>query len=388
MFGLIKLPKAHPDVLATLRSAIDHPVEIRTIKPSSPFELARALPASSSAYIDYLADLLELTRQGTKSPYHHRLIQDVDRRTASWLLHRMRFETRARAAYYRIGAAKLRGAVTWNGQVGDPAVVTHVLHQLGIPTLFAELSPFKGRYFLDFKGVNAASSLQSVQPEEIAPYDDEEDLFSRLKGNYIGRRSSSSTLNDPSGLPRDFVFAALQVPTDTQIILHGGEISRQSDYIALLGEVLPLLPRGTALVVKPHPMSPYSEEYLRHVVGREVFVASGYETRDLLERCRAIVTVNSSIGVDGFLFDKPVIAVGNAPWVKPALAMRASTAVEIATAIASLPKFEKRLRQRFLAHWFHAYTWQQFEKPAVLREFVARKLQFAQQQLAPPAMAS
>ncbi len=388
MFGLIKLPKAHPEVVATLRSAIDDAVEIRSIKPNSPFDIARGLAPSSSPHIDQLADLFELMREGAKEPYHHRLIQDVDRRTASWLLHRMRFELRARTARHRIEEAKLRGAVTWNGQVDDAAIVAHVLQRLGVPTLYAELSPFKGRYFLDFEGVNAASSLQSVRPEELDPYEDEEDLFGRLKDSYLGRRTSSSAVQDPSGLPRDFVFAALQVPTDTQIILHGGAIRRQTEYVSLLGELLPLLPPGTALVVKPHPMSPYSDAYLRRAIGREVFVASGYETRDLLERCRAIVTVNSSIGVDGFLFDKPVIAVGNAPWVKPALAMRASTAVEIATSIASLPKFEKRLRQRFLAHWFHAYTWQQFEKPAVLREFVARKLEVAQQRLAPPAMAS
>jgi hypothetical protein len=382
MFGLIKLPtKAHPGVLATLQSAISDSVEINDIKPRSPLYVYRGLPREWGSFLDTLVDTFVMSREARSEPYIHRPLEDVARRHRRWLSCRLRHELRARTALSKIRTARLTSAVTWNGQVGDPAIVAFALRQLQIPTLYAELSPFKGRYFLDHIGVNGASSLQAVRPEDLDPYEDEEELFSQLKENYLGRRTSTTVLNDPRDLPRTFIFAPLQVPTDTQILLHGGGIRRHSEYLDILRQVLPQLPRGVTLVVKPHPSAPYSASYLRDTIGREIFVASDYETRDLLERCAGIVTVNSSIGVDGFLFDKPVIAIGNAPWIKPALARQARTAKEIAEAIADLPKFDKRLRQRFIAHWYHAYTWREFDEPTVVREFVEGKLAAAQQSL-------
>ncbi len=375
MFGLIKLPtKAHPGVLATLQSAISESVEINDIKPRHPLSLYRGLSKEWRPALDSLVDIFFLIREAQSATYMHRPIEDVNRWHRRWLRYRFRYEMRARTALSKFRAAKLTSAVTWNGQIGDPAIVAFALRQLQVPTLFAELSPFKGRYFLDHIGVNGASSLQAVRPEDLDPYEDEEQLYSQLRKNYLGRRTSTSALNDPKDLPQTFIFAPLQVPTDTQILLHGGGIRRHSEYLDILRQVLPNLPRGVTLVVKPHPMAPYPAAYLRDTIGRDIFVASDYEARDLLERCAGIVTVNSSIGVDGFLFDKPVIAIGNAPWVKPALARQARTANEIAKAIADLPKFDKRLRQRFLAHWYHAYTWREFDEPSVVRAFVERKL--------------
>lgn len=374
MFGMIKLPtKALPDVLATFRSAMAEPIEIDDIKPRSPLDTYRRLPRTWGPSLDFLVDTFVQMREARHEPYLHRRIEDVERRHHRWLRYRLRYEMRARTALSKIMSAKLTGAVTWNGQVGDAALVALALRQLKVPTLYAELSPFKGRYFLDHVGVNGASSLQAVRPEDIEPYEDEEELFSRLRQNYLGRRTTTDALKDPKDLPQTFTFAPLQVPTDTQILLHGGVVRRHSDYIDMLRQLRALLPPGMTLVVKPHPVSPFRASYLHDAIGRNIVVASDYETRDLIERCTAIVTVNSSIGVDGFLFGKPVIALGKAPWIKPALATQARTAEEVASAIARLPAFDKRLRQRFIAHWYHAYTWRAFEEPDVMREFVERK---------------
>ncbi len=266
--------------------------------------------------------------------------------------------------------------------MGPRAIAVLALRELRIPTVYSELTPFKGRYFLDHLGVNGASSLQAVYPETLDPYEDEEDLYCMLREGYTGRRASTSVLNDPKSLPRSFVFAPLQVPTDTQILVHGGAVRRHCDYVDVLRQLRLLLPPHISLVVKPHPVSPYRASYLHNTIGPGVCVATDYETRDLLERCLAIVTVNSSVGIDGFLFDKPIIALGNAPWIKPSLAKLAHTPEDIAAAVLNPPAFDRRLRQRFLAHWYHAYTWGESEDPAALKAFVETKLAAAKAHLA------
>jgi capsular polysaccharide export protein len=284
--------------------------------------------------------------------------------------------------------AGLTGAITWNGQISIRALAVRAAADLGIPMLFAELSPFRGRYFLDHLGVNAASSLQAVQPETLQAYEGEERLFAMLKSNYLGRQPSKNAPREASGLPSSFVFAPLQVPSDTQIMLHGRAVGSHAEFLGILRELVPLLPANMALAVKPHPSSPYREAYLRDTIGKNILVASDYETRDLLERCAAIVTVNSTVGVDGFLFDKPIIALGNAPWIKPALALQGNTASGIAAALANLPKFDRALRMRFLAHWYHAYTWREHEQPEILRRFVENKMTLARAQLHAASMSA
>jgi Capsule polysaccharide biosynthesis protein len=376
-FGLIRLPSAHPDVARSLADAIKHTALIPNFKPRSPLHIYRSLPHSWGPTLDQISDIAFQAREARREPYFHRTSGEIDRRNHNWFRHRLKFEFRARTALATIQSANLCGAIVWNGQNGTKALGSLALRELGIPTLYSELTPFKGRYFLDHLGVNAASSLQAVSLNQIPLYEDEEELYFSLRRNYVGRRSSSDPLNCPESLPRSFVFAPLQVPMDSQILFHGGNIKRHCEYLEVLRSLVELLPANLVLVVKPHPLAPFSRSCLQDSIGSGVFDASGFETRDLLERCTAIVTVNSSVGADGFLFDKPVVALGNAPWNKPGLASQARTPEEVAVALTRPPEFEKRLRQRFLAHWYHRYTWSEHEGPDQLRDLVEQKLRVA-----------
>ena len=350
---------------------------IDKVKSRNPLRWRGRLDASWSPYLDRLADTHVQLRCGRHHPFDHPNIEDVDRGTVVWMRLRLRYELRARTIVKKLESARLRAGTTWNGQVSDPAVVVRALQMQGTPVLFAELSPFAGRYFLDHMGVNGASSLQSVAPEQIAPYADETALFEAMRGAYAGRGEGGGPRADPKTLPRYFVFAPLQVPLDTQMLLHGGPVRRQSDYLRLLGQVSLNLPSGYALVVKPHPETPYKDSYLREIMGPRVVIGRHYGTRDLLERCVAVVTVNSSVGPDAFLFDKPVIAFGRAPWIKPALAQKVENVDEMCRAILSPPAVVRTLRQRFLAHWYHAYTFPADGEPDEVRAFVESKIALA-----------
>ena len=378
MFGIIRFPnEEHPAIAKGLREAISDAVTIDQLKARNPLRIIRSLDRSWAVFLNVLTDNYIQRVQSRTDPFHHCQLDEVNRSTRSWVQQRLTYELRSRNILSLLRSARLRAGVAWNGQIGNAALVARAFRHLSILALYAELSPFKGRFFLDHLGVNAASSLQGVEPASLKEYSDEGDLFERLKLNYTGRRLSDATFEDPKSLPRSFVFAPLQVPTDTQIMVHGGAICRQSDYIKLLGEVVLSLPSHTRLVVKPHPQAPYRPEYLREAIGPQVIFGAAYETRDLLERCIAVVTVNSSVGPDAFLFDKPVLAVGDAPWIKPGLALKVGGATQLCNAIAGLPSFDRTLRQRFLAHWYHAYTCAQDANPDYIRRFVEHKISLA-----------
>ena len=87
--------------------------------------------------------------------------------------------------------------------------------------------------------------------------------------------------------------------------------------------------------------------------------------------------MNSSVGPDAFLFDKPVIALGKAPWIKPGLAFKVENAAEICAAILRPSSFSRAWRRRFIAHWYHAYTFPADGDPTALVEFVPKKISLA-----------
>jgi len=385
MFGIFKFPTEAPQIENALKKGIVDAVSIQSIKARNPLHFFERLDDSWRPFLDGLVDIQTQAKVAVRDPnYHHPNVTDVNRSAPRWIRLRMRYELRARTVVSRLRTLQLRAGTIWNGQLSDPAVIAYALRLSNVPTLFAELSPFPGRCFLDHMGVNGASSLQEVRPEQLEPHHDEGALFERLKFAYRGRRAGAVSSGDPAELPKKFVFAALQVPLDTQVLLHGDKLCRHTDYIVLLGEVARLLPENTSLLVKPHPQAPYREDYLRTKLGPNVIIGSNYETRDLLERCEAVITLNSSIGPDAFLFDRPVVALGRAPWIKHGLAVKADNPKQVASALSRMPPFDRILRQRFLAHWYHQYTFPVGSTSGLLSAFVEDKLVAARQLMARP----
>ena len=101
-------------------------------------------------------------------------------------------------------------------------------------------------------------------------------------------------------LPTPFIFAPLQVPYDTQILLGGGAFASDLDYLGWLRRFAQALPAPYQLVIKPHPQHSYAPGVLEHLfqAAPQVRVLRGVETRALIEQAEAIVTLNSTVGFD------------------------------------------------------------------------------------------
>ena len=124
----------------------------------------------------------------------------------------------------------------------------------------------------------------------------------------------SSPLLPP--LDEAFLFVPLQVPHDSQLRVFGGAFRSVESYLHVLLDHCEALPPGWHIRVKDHPSASTS---VLDTVGRlrdhpRVVVDNRTDTFEQVARARAVFTVNSSVGLQAFFHDRPVVVSGDAFW--------------------------------------------------------------------------
>jgi hypothetical protein len=235
------------------------------------------------------------------------------------------YRAQARSLYRRIERYVTQqeaagSIVTWNGMLGAGAMAAQAAQGSGRGCYFLELSPFRGRLFYDPEGVNFRASLMAWRFEKTeADPQRGEAILTAFRCAYRGRtsaRAGATILSElrEADLPTPFLFAPLQVPYDTQILLGGGAFASDLDYLDWLRRFAQVLPAPYQLVIKPHPQHSYAPGVLEHFfqAAPQARVLRGVETRALIEQAEAIVTLNSTVGFDALCFEKPVLLLGQA----------------------------------------------------------------------------
>jgi len=243
------------------------------------------------------------------------------------------------------------------------AAASAVAERLGLAKLHFEVGNFPGTMTVDSKGVNYSGSISHLPfPQEIErarlknfiddfhtpgkmrkvdrglfyPYqivgkvvDYLGDLNPFVKRHPALRRRtpavqafkmffaklantlSRAGLQEPE-LPENFIFLPLQVHDDVQVLVHSPLVSHMRELVRIC---LSALPAGYSLVVKEHPAE----------VGRYSFTAEPELSQEgclivlakanvyaLIRKAQAVVTLNSTVGVEALTFYKPVVTLGNA----------------------------------------------------------------------------
>lgn len=243
----------------------------------------------------------------------------------------------------------------WNGQQLVCRAVSHACMVHGVATRFLELSNLPGKLFVDSMGVNALSSISS-DPALIdrlpMPSEDKhrrwllhyEEYKSRplpqsrtslkRKGlsllNYVlkfatrgvGRkRLDTVRVSNAAKLPiqagqlsaddlaiRRYVFLPLQVSGDTQIKLHSDVDNLEAIQIAFQ-----FASNASAdLIVKIHPaeIDAGAIEEIVGLQGTYHFEIADAATVELIRHAEAVVTINSTVGLEALLYGKEVVALG------------------------------------------------------------------------------
>jgi capsular polysaccharide export protein len=171
-------------------------------------------------------------------------------------------------------------------------------------------------------------------------------------------------LDRAAPLPERFVLVPFQVRKDSQLILHSPLIGNDMRRLLILIQqaVTKIDPR-LRIVAKLHPREQLHVQRRNLELIREfpqVTFVSNVAIRDLLARAAAVVTINSTVGFEAFLYDKPVVSLGRNFYTAPHLVELVTAEHELtdalARALARPIQFEHRraflrfVYSRFLVH--------------------------------------
>jgi len=253
-------------------------------------------------------------------------------------------------------------AVAWNGLNGTRRVFMDGAADAGARRLYFELCPFKGRITVDPCGVNYANSLPRIATPYLSWAAVEATSTSwRDIGSEITARAPShpKTMNaDTKPLTDPFIFVPLQVPGDSQLRLFGGSFPTVETTLKAVATAASHLPDGWHLRIKEHPTSPIRfDGLIGELAHSKLVLDNATDTFAQVAAARAVVTVNSSVGLEAMFFDKPVAALGQCFWAIPGIAAHAPSLAALIDLMKDPAKitFDPASRSAFLAFLIDQY---------------------------------
>ncbi len=180
-------------------------------------------------------------------------------------------------------------------------------------------------------------------------------------------------------LPHEFAFFPLQVRDDSQLTVHSPLYgNRLEEAIADVRRALQGVAPGLPLVIKLHPADRTKSDYdpMVRAYPEVIWVGSG-DVRKILARSRLVITVNSTVGIEGLIFGKPVVVLGRSFYGFDGLVYPVRDRAELPEVLrtASNNPLDARLVEQYLLFlYFIALTrghWRDFS-PASLERVASR----------------
>ncbi len=237
----------------------------------------------------------------------------------------------------------------WNGKKFHQAIALQVARQHGRQCAFFENGLLPDTTQFDFKGVNASASV----PRSVGFY-----RTLRLPGDcQLPRKLQARTpkrAEVPAAsqevLPEHYIFVPFQVAYDTQIVQHSPWISDMVAFFNLICTVAEA--SGRHFVIKEHPSDRVSDYTALRDRAPEHVHFSHANTQKLIENADAVVTINSTVGIEGLLFHKRVVVLGEAFFAIDGIVKTARSKEKLMEIIGNLDAWEpdRELIETFLKY--------------------------------------
>ncbi len=258
--------------------------------------------------------------------------------------------------FYYLGEKQPQVIVIWNGHKFQDLVLHEVNRFFGIPILYFENGLLPNSTTADFKGINARNSVP-LDPEFYRSLPARE-LSQR---NIVGRSYSASVAvqRDLSTLPLDYILVPFQKERDSQILDNSRWIQSMMQMVQAIVKAMADLPKPMPVVLREHPSSKSKLTELKRYVATIPWMEFDQKQplKDVIERAQAVLTINSTVGLEGLLLNKKVIVLGDACYRIPGMVLAADDEKQLANCFQQLPKFEPDLtiKQRFFEYLEHDY---------------------------------
>ena len=270
--------------------------------------------------------------------------QGFGRWAKAWLI-RLQYNGARRLFQRSPGAV----AVVWNGLGGSRQAFVLAAQDAGLATLACELSPFPDRITVDPVGVNAESSVMTA---DYAGFEAGE-AWRAMGMGMTARASRRADVGQGEGrLEGRYLFCPLQVPSDSQVTLFAGWTGGMDGFLRALGQAALHLPQGWHLRLKEHPSARQSlaAALAPLIATGRVVVDNATDSFAQIAGSAGVVTLNSSMGIQAFFHDKPVVVLGRAFFAQPGLVTLAQdqTTLNAAFAAADSLTYDATLRAKFM----------------------------------------
>jgi capsular polysaccharide export protein len=242
-----------------------------------------------------------------------------------------------------------RTVLVFNGYLAPNALLALAARSLSMPRLFLENGFYPGTMQCDRTGINALSTL----PRDAGFYDrlSDDDCGEGWPDAFVTRKSKLKDGNAPTsvpGLPDNYIFVPFQVPSDMQILALSpwiGDMMQLHAEIAALANAFP----DRSFVIKEHPSFPISiqDRVARHP---RIIFANSATTSDLIEDADAVITVNSTVGLESLTLGRKVITLGEAHYNIEGLVLNAPGREALHEAFSGIDGWtpDETRRQRFI----------------------------------------
>nr|VFJ94294.1 MAG: Methyltransferase domain-containing protein [Candidatus Kentron sp. H]VFJ94838.1 MAG: Methyltransferase domain-containing protein [Candidatus Kentron sp. H]VFK01303.1 MAG: Methyltransferase domain-containing protein [Candidatus Kentron sp. H] len=244
--------------------------------------------------------------------------------------------------------------ILWNGLRLNEQCVSQAAKKLNIPVLYMENGLLPNTTTLDPRGVNYLNSVpreksffESIQEQEDRAEFPELVPRAPLEGKKAGNEIE---------LPSQYIFVPFQVEDDSQIVLFSPLVKKMDELVDITVECVEPN-QSLALVFKEHPTSPidYTQLRERYRGNDYVIFANGNSTQSLIDGARAVITINSTVGLEAALLGKPVITLGQAFYSIPGIAHHVENKSELKNILDCDLKslVDDSLRSKFF-HYLHS----------------------------------
>lgn len=197
----------------------------------------------------------------------------------------------------------------WNGQKQPSAGIAEAARALGKDVIYFENGLLPNTTTCDWSGVNCKNSLPK-EAEFYRRFYVDTTLPCELVTRKAVREKAAGLRAEH--LPKRYIFVPFQVETDSQIISNSPWIKNMSQLYSHLSNVIDQVDDADLhIVIKEHPSEPTRHDHLHHKNKRILF-ANHCNTQALIERAQAVMTINSTVGIESLMLGKPVIVLGDA----------------------------------------------------------------------------
>ncbi|BCE01401.1 hypothetical protein [Marinicellulosiphila megalodicopiae] len=240
----------------------------------------------------------------------------------------------------------------WNGSPSPSSILKEIALSLNLECFFWELGYFPGTVQIDPNGVNYENSLPR-NPDFY--FKNKAKLNQYERPEIIGIRESKKKLEGEIELPNQYIFVPFQVPSDSQILDYSNWIKDMEHLYQVIFELACAFDHLN-FVIKEHPSYKISiiEKVKKH---KRILFANSNKTPDLLAHCDYVITVNSTVGIEALVYNKPVITLGSACYNIQGLVENCSNMDQLNFAVSNFDvnNFDNELRDVFLKYLKHVF---------------------------------